>query len=170
MGKARVTAIKQTTIPRLELSSAVTSVRIADVIKRELDIQNLQEYYWTDSEVVLAYINNDAKRFHTFVANRIQRMRQSTSPGKWQHVSSEENPADQASRGLNATQLKEPNWLKGPDFLWKQDLPVKEEMVGEVEEMDSEVRKGYTHTVHSKEANPSKEQVLLHCYYREVWA
>ncbi|XP_039904599.1 uncharacterized protein LOC120744346 [Simochromis diagramma] len=153
MGKARVTPIKQTTIPRLELSSAVTSVRIADVIKRELDIQNLQEYYWTDSQVVLAYINNDAKRFHTFVANRIQRIRQSTSPGKWQHVSSEENPADQASRGLNATQLKDSNWLKGPDFLWKQELPVKEEMVGEVEEMDPEVRKGFTHTVHSKEAN-----------------
>ncbi|KAK7888620.1 hypothetical protein WMY93_024180 [Mugilogobius chulae] len=38
MGKARVTPTKQTTIPRLELSSAVTSVRNADVIKRELEI------------------------------------------------------------------------------------------------------------------------------------
>ncbi|XP_061757052.1 uncharacterized protein LOC133553168 [Nerophis ophidion] len=89
MDKARVTPIKQTTIPRLELSSAVTSVRNADVIKRELEIENLKEYYWSDSQVVLAYISNDAKRFHTFVTNRIQRIRQSTSPEKWQHVSSE---------------------------------------------------------------------------------
>ncbi|KAL4008603.1 hypothetical protein ACER0C_002455 [Sarotherodon galilaeus] len=154
MGKARVTPIKQTTIPRLELSSAVTSVRIADVIKRELDIQNLQEYYWTDSQVVLAYINNDAKRFHTFVANRIQRIRQST-----QVLGHGSMSADQASRGLNAAQLKDSNWFKGPDFLWKQDLPVREEMVGEVEEMDPEVRKGYTHTVHSKEANPVLERL-----------
>lgn len=127
MGRVRVMPIKQTTIPRLELSSAVTSVRNADVIKRELETENLQEYYWTDSQVVLAYIRNDAKRFHTFVANRIQLIRQSTSPEDWRHVSSEENPVDQASRGLSATQLKESNWLKGPDFLWKRDLPVKEE-------------------------------------------
>ncbi|XP_028323938.1 uncharacterized protein LOC114476536 [Gouania willdenowi] len=159
MGKARVTPTKQTTIPRLELSSAVTSVRNADVIKRELEIKNLKEYYWSDSQVVLAYICNDAKRFHTFVANRIQRIRQSTSPEKWQHVSSEKNPADHASRGLSAIQLKESNWLKGPDFLWKRDLPVKEEMVGEIEEMDPELRKCHTHTMQSKEANPVLERL-----------
>jgi len=125
MGKARVTPIKQTTIPRLELSSAVTSVCNTDVIKQELEIETLREYYWTDSQVVLACISNDAKRFHTFVANRIQRIRQSTSPERWRHVSSDKNPADQASRGLTATQLEESNWLKGPTFLWKQDLPIK---------------------------------------------
>lgn len=101
IGKARVTPTKQTTIPRLELSSAVTSVRNADVIKQELEIENLQEFYWTDSQVVLAYINNAAKRFHTFVVNRIQQIRQSTSPDQWQHLISESNLADHASRGLN---------------------------------------------------------------------
>ncbi|XP_032411399.1 uncharacterized protein LOC116714770 isoform X2 [Xiphophorus hellerii] len=159
MGKARVTPIKQMTIPRLELSSAVTSVRNADVIKQELEIENLLEYYWTDSQVVLAYISNDAKRFHTFVANRIQRIRHSTSPDKWQHVCSEENPADQASRGLTAAQLKESNWLKGPDFLWRKDLPIKREMVGEVEETDPELRAGHAHTVQSKEVNPVLERL-----------
>jgi hypothetical protein len=75
MGKARVAPTKLTTIPRLELSSAVTSVRNGDVVKRELEIENLQEFYWTDSKVVLGYLNNDAKRFHTFVANRITRLK-----------------------------------------------------------------------------------------------
>lgn len=75
MGKARVAPTKLTTIPRLELSSPVTSVRNADIFKRELEIGDLQEYYWPDSKVVLGYVNNDAKRFHTFVANRIQRIR-----------------------------------------------------------------------------------------------
>lgn len=56
------------------------------------------------------------KRFHTFVGNRIQRIRSSTNPEQWRHVRSENN---QASRGLNAAQLKESNWLKGPDFLWQ---------------------------------------------------
>ncbi|KAL1255341.1 hypothetical protein QQF64_013402 [Cirrhinus molitorella] len=113
---------KLTTIPRLELSSAVTSVRIGDVLKRELEIEHLQEYYWTDSKVVLGYVNNDAKRFHTFVANRIQHIRSSTIPEQWLHVSSATNPAYHASRGLSAVQLKESNWLKGPDFLWQRNF------------------------------------------------
>lgn len=124
----------------------MTSVRNADVIKQELEIENLQEFYWTDSQVVLAYINNAAKRFHTFVVNRIQQIRQSTSPDQWQHVISESNPADHASRGLNETQLKDSNWLQGPAFLWQQDLPDREETVGEILEADPELRKGHTHT------------------------
>ncbi|KAL6481772.1 hypothetical protein MHYP_G00098520 [Metynnis hypsauchen] len=151
MGKARVAPTKLMTIPRLELSSAVTSVRNGEVVKRELDIEILQEYYWTDSKVVLGYVNNDAKRFHTFVANRIQRIRSSTNPEQWRHVSSENNPADYGSRGLNAVQLKESNWLKGPDFLWQQNLPCEEEMVGEVESTDPELRKAHIHTVETKE-------------------
>ncbi|KAK0144741.1 hypothetical protein N1851_016800 [Merluccius polli] len=74
----------------------MTAVRNSDVVKRELEIKNLQEFYWTDS-----------KRFHTFVANRIARIKSSTNPEQWRHVSSEENLADYASRGLNAAQLKE---------------------------------------------------------------
>ena len=79
MGKARVAATKLTTIPRLEFTSAVNSVRNGDVVKRELEIKNLQEFYWTYSKVVLGYLNNDAKRFHTFVAKiKIFRLVQSS--------------------------------------------------------------------------------------------
>lgn len=153
MGKVRVVPTKLTTIPRLELSSAVTSVRNGDVIRRELEVENLQEYYWTDSMVVLGYVNNDAKRFHMFVANRIQRIKSSTYPEQWRHVSSENNPADHASRGLSAIQLKESNWLKGPDFLWQRNLPHKEETVGEIERTDPELRKAHVCTVKTKEVN-----------------
>lgn len=46
--------------PKTQLSSAVTFVRNSDVIRRELEIVSLQEYYWTDSEVVLGYVNKIA--------------------------------------------------------------------------------------------------------------
>lgn len=151
LGKARVAPTKLMTIPRLELSSAVTSVHNGEVIKKELEIKNLQEYYWTDSRVVLGYVNNDAKRFHTFVANRIQRIRSNTNPEQWRHVSSGDNPADCASRGLSRVQLKESNWLRGPDFLWQQHLPSQEEMVGEIETTDPELRKSYVQAVKTKE-------------------
>ena len=38
------------------------------------------EHFWTDSNVVLGYIGNEARRFHTFVANRVQRIHFSTNP------------------------------------------------------------------------------------------
>ncbi|KAL4009472.1 hypothetical protein ACER0C_003324 [Sarotherodon galilaeus] len=137
VGKARVAPTKLTTIPRLELSSAVTSVRIGDIIRGELEIENVQEYYWTDSKVVLGYVNNDAKRFQTFVANRIQRIRSSTKPEQWRYVNSEDNPADGASRGLTA-----------------QNLPHEVGMVGEVEATDPELRRVHVHAVKAKEQNP----------------
>lgn len=69
MAKARVAPTKITTIPRLELTAAV--VQTSDFLRKELEIDNLHEYFWTDSKVVHGYINNNARRFHVFVANRI---------------------------------------------------------------------------------------------------
>ena len=101
MGKSRVSPTKVTTIPRLELIAAVVAVRTSDMLRNELEIQDLQEYFWTDSTVVLGYINNDARRFQVFVANRIQRIKSSTKPEQWVHVVSEDNPADHASPRIN---------------------------------------------------------------------
>ena len=33
------------------------------------------EWFWTDSSAVLSYIRNEARRFHVFVANRVQQIR-----------------------------------------------------------------------------------------------
>ncbi|KAG1929509.1 hypothetical protein F2P79_022940 [Pimephales promelas] len=78
MAKARVAPSKVVTIPRLELSAAVVATKIGNLLKRELELDDICEYYWTDSKVVLGYINNEARRFHVFVANRVQQIRTST--------------------------------------------------------------------------------------------
>ena len=118
LGKARVTPLRQISIPRLELTAAVLSVRIADVLKSELQFDNITEYFWTDSKVVLGYIANDARRFHVFVANRVQQIRDSTEIGQWNYVQTADNPADCASRGLTARSLvNNTTWFSGPDFL-----------------------------------------------------
>ena len=61
-GKARVTPRKMVSIPRLELAAATVLVRAADMLKAEL-------YY---SDVVLGFINNKSRRFHVYVAFRVQ--------------------------------------------------------------------------------------------------
>ena len=67
-GKACVSHTKVTTIPRLELTAAVVSVTISNMLREELGYINVEEFFWSDSKVVLDYINNDAQCFHMFVA------------------------------------------------------------------------------------------------------
>ena len=70
IGKARVTPVQIITIHRLELQAAVTSVKISSLIKQEMDLADIHEYFWTDSKVCLGYIQNEVRRFHVYVANR----------------------------------------------------------------------------------------------------
>ena len=56
----------------LELVAAVLSVKIAALIRRELDIEWKNETFFIDGKVVLGYINNNTKKFKVFVANQIQ--------------------------------------------------------------------------------------------------
>lgn len=81
------------------------------------------------------------------MANRVQRIKETTDPSQWRHVTSEENPADHASRGLKAKELIVSNWLKGPEFLWHEELPSKKIMVGELAVDDPEVRKVVVHKI-----------------------
>ena len=122
MGKARVAPTKIVTIPRLELTAAVISAAVSNMLKEELELKVDREYFWTDSQVVLGYISNEARRFHVFVANRVQRIRETTNPEQWYYVDTEENPADHASRGLNVAELINSNWLTGPRFLWEREV------------------------------------------------
>ena len=119
MGKARVAPVKIMTIPRLELTAATVSVRVGEMIARELDEPVESKLYWTDSTTVLNYIRNEKKRFHVFVANRAQTIRDATNPLQWRYVETKHNPADDASRGLNGPELtKQRRWITGPKFLW----------------------------------------------------
>ena len=125
IGKSRVAPIKPISIPRMELTAAVVSVNVTKMLQSELDYENLQSVYYTDSEVVIGYISNEAHRFHVYIGNRVQHIRDRSDPEQWHHVPGKDNPADEASRSLTASQLlNKKRWLSGPDFLWESDVPL----------------------------------------------
>ena len=72
IGKVRVTPLKMITIPRLELMAALLSIKISKLLKTAFKYQINEEYFWTDSTIVLCYLKNDTRRFMTYVGNRIQ--------------------------------------------------------------------------------------------------
>ena len=75
---------------------------MACLFKKEFNLGEVTPYFWTDSKVVLSYIRNDTSRFKTFVANRIYQIKENTNAEQWSYIPTRENPADDASRGLNA--------------------------------------------------------------------
>ena len=60
-GKSRVAPVKYVSIPRLELTAAILSVKVSKMLREELDIHISSEVFWTKSQVVLGYINNDSR-------------------------------------------------------------------------------------------------------------
>ena len=135
------------TIPRLELTAATVSIRLGEVLKKELDDTPDVVKYHTDSTTVLRYIMNDRKRFQVFVANRVQTIRSLSHPSQWMYVETKSNPADDASRGINAQALLEHSrWIKGPEFLWQpeEDWPQQPSSLGEEITEDPEVKKTVT--------------------------
>ena len=153
--KLCVARIKYTSIPRLELAAAVLSTKMSAIIRKELQYEDLVEYYWTDSQVVLGYLRNTHKRFKVFVANRVQQIREHTDVSQWNYVPSKMNPADCASQGLTGSNKKHLHLLfNSPEFFWKSEFQwLRQNPVKEIQDVDPEVkRKMKVHTISIKES------------------
>jgi len=56
--------------------------------------------------IVLAWLKSPVARWKTFVANRVNHIKETTNVEDWSHISSKENPADLVSRGVDTNVLK----------------------------------------------------------------
>ena len=71
IAKSRLDPLKTRSIPRLELTAVVLSVRLDKLLRKELQITACTSTFWSDSTVVLHIIHNSRKRFPVFVANSV---------------------------------------------------------------------------------------------------
>ena len=143
MSRSRLAPLKQLTIVRMELQAAVLAVRLANTVKQEMTITIDETALWSDSKVVLHYIRNESRRFHTFVANRVSEIQESSKLEEWRHIPGKANPADIGSRGASLLTLKDTNlWWRGPAFLEtnRNDWPEQPAMEHALDAGDTEVK------------------------------
>ncbi|XP_063382133.1 uncharacterized protein LOC134668622 [Cydia fagiglandana] len=112
-GKARLSPLKPTSIPRLELQASLIASRFANTICIGHEIKPDEIYFWSDSTTVLSWIRSDARTFKPFVANRVGEITKVTN---WKFVPGGLNVADDATR-LKDRDIDLSRWFSGPDFL-----------------------------------------------------
>ncbi|GFW72266.1 integrase catalytic domain-containing protein [Trichonephila clavipes] len=118
------TTVKLVTMPRLELCAVVLLAKLMKRVETALQMKTPPVYLWSDSTIVLAFIQKEPNLLKTFVANRVATIQHLTNAEQWHHVSSEQNPADLVSRGLDPSSLLNNSlWWNGPKFLTTKDFP-----------------------------------------------
>ncbi|XP_075158079.1 uncharacterized protein LOC142231352 [Haematobia irritans] len=138
VSKTKVAPIKKTTIPKLELCGAELLSRLIQQVIKDVDFE-YELFLWTDSSIVLGWLQKSPQTLKTFVANRVSNILNVVNVSQWNYVKTDENPADLGSRGcapqdLSSSQLwwHGPSWLKQPREMWPKprtfeptDLEVK---------------------------------------------
>ena len=126
VGKSRIARIKgnSLSIPKVELQGAVTALIIKVKILEELKETVTSVFLWSDSKIVLSYLQNDYSNFGVYVTHCVNEILNITNIEDWQYVPTKSNAANDAARyipfcGLNSNS----RWFK--DSVWCQIMIFK---------------------------------------------
>ncbi|XP_062713939.1 uncharacterized protein LOC134290759 [Aedes albopictus] len=116
--KSKIAPLQELTIPRKELCAAVLLSRLVKKVQSTLHVQFSSVCLWSDSQIVLSWLQKAPAKLQPFVQNRVVEISRECGLYKWCYVRSKDNPADVISRGQLPRSLKENSlWWEGPPFL-----------------------------------------------------
>lgn len=146
--KARVAPLKELTIPRLELQAAVIGSQMCRTIAQELNIEIEKLFFYTDSTIVLSWINTQEK-LGPYVGSRITKILDNSNSQDWRWIPTHLNTADLATKIQEKVDLSSNSkWFKGPSFL---SLPEGDWPIFEVPQLMQEERVMFGDEVEAEE-------------------
>ena len=124
MGKAKVVPIGVTlSMPRLELMAALLGSKMQWQIKHSINLPLTNCYLYTDSSVVMDWLNNTQKRLKKWVARKITEIHRLCDNDTWHKVPTAQNVADLCSRDIDPKKASPKcAYLTGPSFLYEANL------------------------------------------------
>ena len=121
--KARVAPLKNLSVPKLELTAALLSARLAKFILETYKTLNFnQTYIWIDSRVTISWLISN-KPLQVYVRNRVDEIHSLIPDAIFAYINTKENPSDLVSRGISASLLRNSSlWWEGPSWLKDREL------------------------------------------------
>ncbi|KAL6734937.1 hypothetical protein Aduo_005424 [Ancylostoma duodenale] len=123
MSESKLAPSGKITTPRMELLACHMAAKLSQFLRKELAIRLNSIRFLSDSQIALYWIHSK-KTLKTFVNNRVKYIRavmdelvSEKIETRFYYVSTESNPADCATRGLNASEIVDHTWWHGPGFI-----------------------------------------------------
>jgi hypothetical protein len=102
----------------LDFCAATLLAKLLRKSIKALNINFNEAYLWTESSIVLSWIQVPPNKWKTFIGNRVAFIQEETASATWKHVPTHSNPADLISRGIETATPENCNrWWKGPPWL-----------------------------------------------------
>ncbi|GBM27031.1 hypothetical protein AVEN_156502-1, partial [Araneus ventricosus] len=114
--RSRIAPLKGISIPRMELLAYNIGARLANSVKKDLNLVDIESFFWNDSMDALHWIKKEGP-WMTFVSNRVNEIRRLSEAYEWKFVPVTQNPADLPSRGCSVKTLLKKQWYEGPPWL-----------------------------------------------------
>ncbi|XP_014675991.1 PREDICTED: uncharacterized protein LOC106815968 [Priapulus caudatus] len=133
--RARLTPLKQLSIPRKELQAILLLSRLMTTVENALRLEIAYRRIWTDSMTAISWLRGQSKSFRSYVACRVGEITADFDPNDdISYVPTDQNTIDLVSRGVNATEMQKvidgPTFLKKPPAYWPEtpkNVPVDRE-------------------------------------------
>ncbi|XP_063962448.1 uncharacterized protein LOC135155912 [Lytechinus pictus] len=147
--KAKLTPLKQSSIPRKELQAILLLSRLMLTVKKALRLNIAYSKIWTDSMTAISWVRGQSKSFRSYVAYRVGEITTEFDPIKdIAYVPSDQNVIDLVSRGGTANEMRRviegPVYLKQSPTFWPktpENVPVS---LGDEEQKKFHVRNAKT--------------------------
>ena len=121
---AKSKLVHLSTIPRGELRAAVLGATLAHSVKQSMGDQLGKVKYFTDSTIVMHWLNQDQRPLHTLVRNSVIEVRRLSSSEDWFHIESANNIADLGTRECELAEIDRGTpWQRGLSWM---SLPYEE--------------------------------------------